>query len=123
MLASIHDLGVKVVVDDFGTGYSSLSLLHCLPVHALKIDRSFVSRPEQPFRKGGVARTIVMLAKNVEVDVIAEGVETKQQFLHLRATGCTHAQGFYFSGAVGPAEAEVLIRDGYALSLKAAGAA
>lgn len=65
----------------------------------------------------------VMLAKNLEVDVIAEGVETKQQFLHLRATGCTHAQGFYFSGAVGPAEAEVLIRDGYALSLKAAGAA
>lgn len=121
VLGLIGELGIQVAVDDFGTGYSSLSLLHTLPVHALKIDRSFVSRSAQQLRRGGVARTIVMLAKNLELDVIAEGIETRQQFVHLRATGCTQAQGFYFSGPVGPAEAEALIRDDYPLNLEAAG--
>ncbi len=120
VLGLVQELGIKVAVDDFGTGYSSLSLLHALPVHALKIDRSFVSRSQQQLRRGGVARTIVMLANNLDVDVIAEGIETRQQFVHLRATGCTQAQGFYFSGPVGPAEAEGLVRDGYPLNLEVA---
>jgi EAL domain-containing protein (putative c-di-GMP-specific phosphodiesterase class I) len=71
VLGLIQDMGIQVAVDDFGTGYSSLSLLHTLPVQALKIDRSFVSRSQQQLHRGGVARTIVMLAKNLEVDVIA----------------------------------------------------
>jgi EAL domain-containing protein (putative c-di-GMP-specific phosphodiesterase class I) len=62
-----------------------------------------------------------MLANNLDVDVIAEGIETRQQFVHLRATGCTQAQGFYFSGPVGPPEAEGLIREGYPLNLEATG--
>jgi diguanylate cyclase (GGDEF)-like protein len=121
VLDLIQDMGIKVAVDDFGTGYSSLSLLHTLPVHALKIDRSFVSRAQQQLRRGGVARTIVMLANNLDVDVIAEGIETRQQFVHLRATGCSQAQGFYFSGPVGPPDVEGLIREGYPLNLEAAG--
>jgi diguanylate cyclase (GGDEF)-like protein len=121
VLGLIQEMGIQVAVDDFGTGYSSLSLLHTLPVHALKIDRSFVSRSQQQLRRGGVARTIVMLAKNLEIDVIAEGIETRQQFVHLRATGCVQAQGFYFSGPVGPPEVESLIRHGYPLNLEATG--
>ena len=121
VLGLIQEMGIKVAVDDFGTGYSSLSLLHTLPVHALKIDRSFVSRSQQQLHRGSVARTIVMLANNLDVDVIAEGIETKQQFVHLRATGCTQAQGFYFCGPVGPPEAESLIREGYPLNLEATG--
>lgn len=120
VLSLLLEMGIQVAVDDFGTGYSSLSLLHTLPVHALKIDRSFVSRSQHQLRKGGIVRTIVMLAKNLEVEVIAEGIETKQQFVHLRSTGCTQAQGFYFSGPVGPLDAEALIRDGYPLNLAAA---
>jgi diguanylate cyclase (GGDEF)-like protein len=87
VLGLIQDMGIQVAVDDFGTGYSSLSLLHTLPVHALKIDRSFVSRSQQQLHRGGVARTIVMLAKNLEVDVIAEGIETRQQFVPRRSSG------------------------------------
>jgi EAL domain-containing protein (putative c-di-GMP-specific phosphodiesterase class I) len=121
VLGLIQEIGIKVAIDDFGTGYSSLSLLHTVPVHALKIDRTFVSRAQHELRRGGVARTIVMLANNLDVDVIAEGIETRQQFVHLRATGCSQAQGFYFSGPVGPLEAEGLIREGYPLNLEAAG--
>jgi len=62
-----------------------------------------------------------MLAKNLEIDVIAEGIETRQQFVQLRATGCVQAQGFYFSAPVGPPEAESLIREGYHLNLEATG--
>ena len=121
VLGLIQEMGIKVAVDDFGTGYSSLSLLHTLPVHALKIDRSFVSRSQQHLHRGSVARTIVMLANSLDVDVIAEGIETRQQFVHLRASGCTQAQGFYFSGPVDPPEAESLIRNGYPLNLEATG--
>ncbi len=119
VLDRLHGMGIRVAVDDFGTGYSSLSLLHALPVSALKIDRSFVSQPRERLRKWGVARTIVELAKILEVEVIAEGIETREQFLHLRQAGCTQAQGFHFSGPVGAAQAAEFIKDGYPLDLEA----
>jgi EAL domain-containing protein (putative c-di-GMP-specific phosphodiesterase class I) len=115
----LQGMGIQVAIDDFGTGYSSLSLLHDLPVGALKIDRSFVSHRREKLRKWGVARTIVELAKILEVEVIAEGIETREQFLALKQAGCTQAQGFHFSGPVGAARAEALIRDGYPLDLEA----
>ena len=119
VLDRLQGMGIDVAIDDFGTGYSSLSLLHDLPVRALKIDRSFVSHRREKLRKWGVARTIVELAKILEVDVIAEGIETREQFLALRQAGCTQAQGYHFSGPVGAAKAEELIRSGYPLDLEA----
>ena len=119
VLDRLQGMGIDVAIDDFGTGYSSLSLLHDLPVRALKIDRSFVSNRREKLRKWGVARTIVELAKNLEVEVIAEGIETREQFLAMRQAGCTQAQGFHFSGPVGAAKAEAMIRDGYPLDLEA----
>jgi EAL domain-containing protein (putative c-di-GMP-specific phosphodiesterase class I)/GGDEF domain-containing protein len=119
VLDHLQGMGIDVAIDDFGTGFSSLSLLHSLPVRALKIDRSFISHRREKLRKWGVARTIVELAKILEVEVIAEGIETREQFLALRAAGCTQAQGYHFSGPVGAAKAEALIRDGYPLDLEA----
>jgi diguanylate cyclase (GGDEF)-like protein len=119
VLDRLQGMGIDVAVDDFGTGFSSLSLLHDLPVRALKIDRSFVSNRREKLRKWSVARTIVELAKNLEVEVIAEGIETREQFLAMRQAGCTQAQGFHFSGPVGAAKAEAMIRDGYPLDLEA----
>lgn len=119
VLDRLQGMGIDVAIDDFGTGYSSLSLLHDLPVRALKIDRSFVSHRREKLRKWGVARTIVELAKILDVEVIAEGIETREQFLALRKAGCTQAQGYHFSGPVGAAKAEAMIRDGYPLDLEA----
>ncbi len=119
VLDRLQGMGIGVAIDDFGTGYSSLSLLHDLPVGALKIDRSFISHRREKLRKWGVARTIVELAKILEVEVIAEGIETREQFLALKKAGCTQAQGFHFSGPVSAAKAEGMIRDGYPLDLEA----
>jgi diguanylate cyclase (GGDEF)-like protein len=119
VLDRLQGMGIGVAIDDFGTGYSSLSLLHDLPVGALKIDRSFISHRREKLRKWGVARTIVELAKILEVEVIAEGIETREQFLALKQAGCTQAQGYHFSGPVGAAKAEAMIRDGYPLDLEA----
>jgi EAL domain-containing protein (putative c-di-GMP-specific phosphodiesterase class I) len=119
VLDRLQGMGIDVAIDDFGTGFSSLSLLHDLPVRALKIDRSFISHRREKLRKWGVARTIVELARILEIDVIAEGIETREQFLALRQAGCTQAQGFHFSGPVGAAKAEAMIRDGYPLDLEA----
>jgi EAL domain-containing protein (putative c-di-GMP-specific phosphodiesterase class I) len=119
ILDRLHGMGIRVAMDDFGTGYSSLSLLHSLPISALKIDRSFISRPRERLRKWGVARTIVELAKILDLEVIAEGIETREQFLELRSAGCHQAQGFHFAGPVGPPQAEEFIRDGYPLDLEA----
>jgi Amt family ammonium transporter len=119
VLDRLHGMGIRVAIDDFGTGFSSLSLLHDLPVGALKIDRSFVSEPTGRTKEWGVAKTIVELARILELDVIAEGIETREQFITLRRAGCTLAQGYHFSGPVAPEVAEAMIRDGYPLDLEA----
>ncbi len=96
-LASLADLQLKVYIDDFGTGYSSLSYLHRLPTYAIKIDRSFVtamaSNPE-------IVGTIVTLARSLNMEVEAEGIETETQLEQLKQLGCHSGQGFYFSEAL-----------------------
>ena len=90
-------------MDDFGTGYSSLHHLHSLPFDVLKIDRSFVTRMtggDQPLH---IVRTIVELARVLGMDVVAEGIETQEQYTLLRQLGCRFGQGFLFSHPV-PAE-------------------
>lgn len=97
MLKQLHDLGIQLSIDDFGTGYSSLSYLPRFPVNSLKIDRSFVSRMNLNDENLEIVRTIVMLAHNLSMEVVAEGIETEEQLAQLRALSCDFGQGYLFS--------------------------
>ncbi|MET0623315.1 MAG: EAL domain-containing protein [Pyrinomonadaceae bacterium] len=101
-LGALRALGIGVSIDDFGTGYSSLSYLHRFPVDTLKIDRSFVSRMGQPDENGEIVRTILTLASNLGMGVVAEGVETARQAEMLGELGCEYAQGFLFARPLDP---------------------
>jgi diguanylate cyclase (GGDEF)-like protein/PAS domain S-box-containing protein len=97
MLQQIRALGIRLAIDDFGTGYSSLSYLHRFPLDTLKIDRSFISDMGDDGEGMEIARTILPMANNLRLDVVAEGVETIQQVSLLRKLHCKYGQGFYFS--------------------------
>jgi diguanylate cyclase (GGDEF)-like protein len=112
-LRALKRLGVRLSVDDFGTGYSSLSYLKDLPIDALKIDGSFVRGIAAGARAGDglLAQAIISLAHSLELEVIAEGVETAAQLRFLRRHRCDQAQGFHFGAAVPPEEyARLLVR-------------
>ncbi len=109
MLQQLRALGVQLSIDDFGTGYSSLSYLHRFPIDTLKIDRSFVTRMVENSENSEIVRTIVMLAQTLGMDVVAEGVETKEQLALLRKLGCESGQGYYFSRPASVNGAEQLI--------------
>ncbi len=98
ILTALRNQGVRLVIDDFGTGYSSLSYLHTLPLDALKIDRSFISRMDGSNLQ--IVNTIILLAQSLGLDVVAEGVETPAQLEKLQGLGCELGQGFLFGGAV-----------------------
>ena len=100
-IATLHqlkDIGVQLCIDDFGTGYASLSYLQKLPIDTLKIDRSFVKALSN--HGVDVVRTIITLAHDLGMKVTAEGVETIEQFHHLKSLGCEQAQGHLFSHPV-----------------------
>ena len=107
-LEKLRGLGVQLHIDDFGTGYSSLSYLHRFPINALKIDHSFVTRMGID-ENLEIVRTIMNLARNLGMDVIAEGVENKEQVAQLKALQCDYAQGFFFSRPVERHIAQLLI--------------
>src|SRR5437868_1515153 len=94
VLNRLKQIGVMLSIDDFGTGYSSLSYLHRLPFDTLKIDRSFVSRVGEKGENSEVLQTIISLAKNLKMRVIAEGIETESQLRVLRNLGCDFGQGY-----------------------------
>jgi len=100
MLGQLQALGVSISLDDFGTGYSSLSYLHRFPISTLKIDQSFVSSMSNTQESLEIVRTILGLARNLKMEVIAEGVETLEQAEELRSMNCDYGQGFYFSKAL-----------------------
>jgi diguanylate cyclase (GGDEF)-like protein/PAS domain S-box-containing protein len=108
-LRRVQAMGIEWSLDDFGTGYSSLSHLHRLKVDTVKIDRSFICRIGAEDKGSEMVRAIVALAHNLEMDVVAEGVETMEQLEHLRTLGCEYAQGFYFSKPVTAVDAGRLI--------------
>ncbi len=109
LLSKLRDLGVQLYIDDFGTGYSSLSYLHRLPINGLKIDRSFVKRIDDVGENHAIIRTIMTLAKDMQIDAVAEGVETASQLAHIESLNCAHWQGFLFSKPVKSEEAQALI--------------
>ncbi|MGH9364320.1 MAG: putative bifunctional diguanylate cyclase/phosphodiesterase [Thermoanaerobaculia bacterium] len=96
-LMALRDMKVGISIDDFGTGYSSLSYLKKFPVTTLKIDRSFVSDVVTNSADAGIVRAVVAMAHGLKLNVIAEGVETKEQFAYLRDSGCDAMQGYWFS--------------------------
>jgi EAL domain-containing protein (putative c-di-GMP-specific phosphodiesterase class I) len=96
-LTQWRELGVQLSIDDFGTGYSSLSYLQRFPIDTLKIDRSFVTQMMENEENLAIVRTIVALAQNLGMDVVAEGVETEDQLKLLRKLECENGQGFLFS--------------------------
>ncbi|HWW74476.1 MAG TPA: EAL domain-containing protein, partial [Pyrinomonadaceae bacterium] len=109
MLAQLRALGVGLSIDDFGTGYSSLSYLHRFPIDTLKIDRSFVTQMTNNNENAEIVRTIVTLARSLDMAVIAEGVETGEQLRQLGDLGCDYGQGYLFSRPVGGAQALELL--------------
>ncbi len=107
ILAQLKDLGVRLSIDDFGTGYSSLSYLHTFPIDSLKIDRSFIGKMSLDSRNMEIVRTIMVLARNLGMDVTAEGIETADQLAQLRALECEYGQGYFFSK---PLDGEAITR-------------
>ena len=97
VLGSLRRLGVSLLMDDFGTGYSSLNHLHSFPFDVLKIDRSFVGRMTEGDQPLQIVRTIIELARVLGMDVVAEGIETCEQYHLLRQLGCRFGQGFLFA--------------------------
>ena len=111
MLMQLRGLGVQLAIDDFGTGYSSLSYLHRFPIDTLKIDRSFVTQMTDNSENAEIVRTIVTLARSLDMAVVAEGVETADQLRQLGDLGCDYGQGFLFSRPVGAGAAAELLAD------------
>ena len=97
VIAGLWETGIRFSVDDFGTGYSSLSYLKRFPVHALKIDRSFVDGIAEDEDDMVIVDAVVSLAKSLGLDCVAEGIERETQFEYLHTIGCTHAQGFFIA--------------------------
>ncbi|MBV9109710.1 MAG: bifunctional diguanylate cyclase/phosphodiesterase, partial [Gemmatimonadetes bacterium] len=110
-LGRLRALGARVFLDDFGTGYSSLSSLHRLPIDALKVDRSFVTRIGNGEGERMV-RTVATIARNLDLAVVVEGIETEEQLRLVRSLGCEYAQGFYFSPPLEPDALLALLESG-----------
>lgn len=103
VLGGLHRLGVSLLMDDFGTGYNSLNHLNSFPFDVLKIDRSFVSRMTEGDQPRQIVRTIIELARVLGMEVVAEGIESRDQYALLRKLGCRYGQGFLFAQPL-PAE-------------------
>ncbi|WP_395407202.1 putative bifunctional diguanylate cyclase/phosphodiesterase [Pseudoduganella sp. UC29_106] len=112
LLHELKALGVALAIDDFGTGYSSFSYLRNFPIDVLKIDRSFVSDIATDADDAAIVVSIIALAHNLQLRVIAEGVESEEQLEFLRRHGCDEMQGYYFSRPVAPPEFEQLLHEG-----------
>jgi EAL domain-containing protein (putative c-di-GMP-specific phosphodiesterase class I) len=111
-LAALRAMGVRVAVDDFGTGYSSLAYLDRYPVDILKIDRSFVNPLGESEKSVALVRSILDLAAALDIDAVAEGIETDRQVIALRALGCRLGQGYLFARPRPAADLTAILRRG-----------
>ena len=107
----LRRMGVRVSIDDFGTGYSSLSYLHRFPIDTLKVDRSFVSRIGNEDEHSEIIKSIIALAFNLGMDVVAEGVENAEQLNFLRDINCSYGQGYHYSRPVNSSSATEMIKE------------
>ena len=110
LMRELKTMGLQIAIDDFGTGYSSLAYLRRFPIDTLKIDRSFITDTPQDPGAVAITQAIIAMAHSLGLNVIAEGVETREQFEFLRGLQCDQMQGYYFSRPVPVAEAAALLR-------------
>jgi EAL domain-containing protein (putative c-di-GMP-specific phosphodiesterase class I) len=118
-LTSVRELGVRVAIDDFGTGYSSLRYLARLPVDTLKVDQSFVSMVTESPNDLAIVSGIIVLAHGLNLDVVAEGVETAEQHKFLRLLRCDQMQGYLFSKPIAKAMIEQILKSGANIAAQA----
>ncbi|HWJ94571.1 MAG TPA: EAL domain-containing protein, partial [Telluria sp.] len=104
VLARLRGLGIKIALDDFGTGYSSLNYLSRLPIHKVKVDKSFVQRVAWDAPSRAITEAVIALGRTLALEVVAEGIETEETLNYLRSHGCTQAQGFHVCRPVSAAE-------------------
>lgn len=109
VLNELKDSGVTTGIDDFGTGYSSLAYLHQMPLNVLKIDKSFVEHLQDSRKHQAIVRSIITLARSLELKVIAEGIENSEQAAYLHGLGCDYFQGFLYSTPVDAGTAQRLV--------------
>lgn len=114
-LVELKSLGISLSIDDFGTGYSSLSYLTRYPFDSLKIDRCFVQNIADDTRNAAITTAIIQMAHSLNLEVIAEGVETKTELDFMRWHQCDVMQGYFFSRPLPAAEFEGLLREGKSL--------
>ena len=112
LLRQLKDLGIQLAIDDFGTGYSSLSYLSRFPVDLLKVDRSFVDKVATDAQSAELVQTIVQLGRSLDLQTVAEGIETAEQLSVLRDIGCEFGQGFLFSNPITPRLITAMLRSG-----------
>jgi EAL domain-containing protein (putative c-di-GMP-specific phosphodiesterase class I) len=111
-IQTLRDFGIKFSIDDFGTGYSSLSYLKSLPLHTLKIDRSFVNDIQSVGNDVNLVEIIITMARNLGLEVVAEGVETIEELNYLAGKGCSVYQGYYFCKPVPITEFSKMLQSG-----------
>ncbi|MBF0585241.1 MAG: EAL domain-containing protein, partial [Magnetococcales bacterium] len=111
LLETIEKRGLLLSIDDFGTGYSSLSYLKKFPVHTLKIDQAFIRDITEDPDDAAITRTIISMAKNLSLHVVAEGVASVEQLEYLRTLECDIVQGFLFSPPVSPEELTLFLEE------------
>ncbi len=115
-------LGVKLAIDDFGSGTSSFVALHQFPVDVLKLDRSLLSQIEQSVGEAALLRGLVVMARNLGIELVAEGIELAKQARAVQELGCQYMQGYYFAKPMPAADLVALILDNSNLVCSAAGA-
>jgi EAL domain-containing protein (putative c-di-GMP-specific phosphodiesterase class I) len=115
-LAELKTIGVRLAIDDFGTGYSSLSYLRELPIDVVKMDKSFVEGIADSGQRLALAEGIVRIARTLNLEVVAEGIETEVQRDLLASMGCHYGQGFLLSMPMSAGQAEEVVRNGFSVA-------